>query len=81
MKDRESEQVKVADTPVPKGVVLGTDSAAMAVRCSSGTRSIAGTSGALDTSYVTERGKSDTTLPRKRTRQCQRVGRMAQAAS
>ena len=80
MKDRESEQVKVADTPDPKGMVLGTDSATISVRYSRCTRSIAGTSGDLETSYAMELGKSDTTGPRERTRKCQRVGRMAQAA-
>ena len=43
MTDRELQQVKVADTPDPKGMVRGTDIPGMPVRCSECTRSTAGT--------------------------------------
>ena len=78
---REAAQVTMAETPGPKGMVLGRSQEALRRRCSQCTRRSAGSYGDLETSSVLELGNSSTTLPCKRTRQCQRGGRRTEAAS
>ena len=80
MTDRESEQVKVAETPDPKWDGAGEGWGCHIPPLFPCTRSIAGSYGDLETSYALELGNSYTTLPDNRTRQCQRVGRGTEAA-
>ena len=81
MTDRESEQVKVAETPDPKWEGAGEGGGCHIPPLFPCTRSIAGSYGELATSYALALGNASTPWPGNRTRKCQRVGRRAEAAS